>query len=155
MRKRWRHVSRLRLLIAAMAFAVAACESMGGEIAGLFYSVRLKEPVPPSACIELAQQIAAALPLRVEGETYPSHPKGQCIVDMRSVNLADELGVTILLSPTDYRISLQFRELRHGHMNADTPTGIQAELASQTVALTQKRFPDAVITHPHYSLLGP
>ena len=131
---------------------------MSGEIAGLFYSVQLKEPVPRSACIELARQIVAAdLPLRVEDETYPLHPKDQCMVDLRSVNLADELHVVVGSSPTEDRIFLHFQELRHGHMNAITPTAEDAELASKIVALTQKRFPDAVITqsHPHYGLLGP
>ena len=157
MRKRRRSASILGLVLAVMAIALTACESMGGEMAGSFYSVQLKEPIPSSACIELARQIAAVLPLRVEDETYPSHPKGQCLVDLRSVNLANELGVTILSSPTDRRILLQFRELRRGHMDAFTPTGMGAELTSQTVALTQKRFPDVSITatHPHYGLLGP
>jgi hypothetical protein len=140
-----------------MVTVIGACASMGGEIAGLFYSVQLKEPVAPSACIELARQIAADLPLRVVGETYPPHPKGQCMVDLRSVNLVDELVVNILSSPTENRLVLQLRELPHGHFNAITPTGVPAELTSQIVALTQKRFPDAVITtsHPHYGLLGP
>ena len=157
MRKRWHPVPYLGLVLAVMATALTACESMGGEMAGSFYSVQLKAPVPSSACIELARQIAAVLPLRVEDETYPPQPKGQCMVYLRSVNLADQLAVTIVSSPTDRRMLLQFRELRHGHMNAFTPTGMGAELTSQTVALTQKRFPDASITatHPHYGLLGP
>jgi hypothetical protein len=131
---------------------------LGGEIAGLFYSLQLKDPVPRSACIDLAHEVITQLPLRVVSEVYPYPQKqGACIVELRSTTLTGELGVTIDSSPTERKMDLQFREMPRGHFNAVTPIGPAAQMASDVVALTRKHYPEAVITmyKPHYGLLGP
>ena len=158
MRKSPCHTTRRCLLVLPIAIAMTACANMFPEIPALFYSAQLRDPVPRSACIELARELAAALPLRItsEGYGYPQK-EGACIVSLSSIDLADELSMAIVSSPTERKINLQFNQHLRGHFERVPPTGAGAELASRVVELTHKEFPEAVITRirPRSGPFGP
>lgn len=135
-------------LFAGAAVLLAGCASLGGEVPGLFYYVQLSEPQESAVCMDLAKQLTASLPLSIVDQVFPRRPKGQCIVDLD--DQPSPMLITLLWDPTSQRFSI--RVAGSGNVGVSA-----SELARQIIAITQKKYPEAVITRykPTYTLLGP
>ena len=90
--------------------------------------------------------------LRVVGQTFPTRPKGACIVEFDSLEQSFRGHVTIDWDPPSQTFGINVRDIG----TSKTTAGIR-ELASQVVTVVHQKFPDAVITtiKPHYTPLGP
>ena len=64
---------------------LTSCATLGGDLPGLFYRVQLTDRGPDTVCLEFARDLAASVSLRVVGQTFPTRPKGACIVEFDSL----------------------------------------------------------------------
>lgn len=125
---------------------------MGAYIPGIFYKVQLAEAQPSTVCLEFGRELTSTMSLRIVDHALPTRPKGECIVDLDNQGQSPVVLVSILWDPGDRKFVIRVSDTsRH-----NDPTSTR-DLATQIVALAQKKFPDAVITtyKPRYGLLGP
>jgi hypothetical protein len=111
------------------------------EIPGHFYLVKLPEPQPKTVCMDLARALTASLPLQIVDQTFPTRPKGQCIMDLDyQGHSPPRAPIGLLYDPQTHQIGI--RVALKGPIDTE-------HLALQMTAIVAERFPGATVSEIH------